>query len=501
MRQIRHANSGASLGTFRQGRSEANQLLRAFRKGDVQAIDRVRAAARASQHVRKALPVNADEEAEINHPHDAVQVIAHEHGGSSWAAMCLETENVNALILDPEHPFISALRENDLAQVRRFLEDDAKLANAKVRGAAWHLAGTVREAGTDGPGKVPEDDQRTTTPLHHASVTGKADLAQLLVEFGADVNGLGFQDNCDISPPIILAAWEGDLETMRVLLEAGADPNLGGNALFTALEHGRRDKAEVLLKHGGTHDIFTASMYGDEGAVKALVKEQPELVHERSPSRDRTPIEEAVNAGQVGTAQILAELGSEILPETAAALGRTDDIGQLIDSEPNALGARYGTQPLLCWAAGARQLEMIDFLIEHGADPNQPDKWKVTPLRKAPTAQVVDHLVRGGADVNLDSRGLTPFAAQMWMGNIDAAEALLRHGADPNQKCSSQGRTAYHWILDRDIDVEGGLRFLLRNGADPSIPDDDGQTPLELAILRGEDEAVRILREAVELTT
>jgi hypothetical protein len=236
------ANSGAGLRTFRRGRSEANQLLRAFRKGDVQAIDRVRAAVRASLHVRKALPVNADEKAEINHPHDAVQVIAHEQSGSSWAAMCLETENANALILDPEHAFINALRENDLAEVRRFLADDAKLANARVRGAAWHLAGTAWEAGADGPGKVPEDDQRTTTPLHHASVTGKAGLAQLLVEFGADVNGLGFQDNCDISPPIILAAWEGDLETMRVLLEAGADPNLGGNALFTTLEHGRRTK-------------------------------------------------------------------------------------------------------------------------------------------------------------------------------------------------------------------------------------------------------------------
>ncbi len=80
--------------------------------------------------------------------------------------------------------------------------------------------------------------------------------------------------------------------------------------MFSALEHGGRDKAELVLEHGGTHDIFTAAMYGDEETVRALVKERPDLVHERSPSWNRTPIEEAVNVGQLDIARLLIDLGS-----------------------------------------------------------------------------------------------------------------------------------------------------------------------------------------------
>jgi ankyrin repeat protein len=489
----------SALRTFERGRRDALDLLKTFRNGNASAIERVSRAARASEHVRKTQRSDNPDEAVIGHPYDAVQVIAHEQNGSSWAAMCIADINHDALTLNPEHPFIRALVQNDLTEVRHHLDADAQLANARISGSAWNLDGMIYEAWADGPTKTSDGDERTTTPLHHAAVRkGKAELAQILIDYGADVDALGFQPNCDISPPIRLAAWEGDLETMRVLLEVGADPDLGGGSLFSALEHGRRDKAELMLRHGGSHDIFTAAMYGDEKVVRDFVRGNPELVHERSPSRNRTPIEEAINLGQLDVARVLIELGSDILPETAAALGRIEDIRQLIETNPDVLHALYGTQPLICWATIAGQAATIDFLIEHGADPNQPDQWDVTPLRMAPTAEVVDHLVEGGADVNLESRGMTPLAAQLSASNLDVAEGLLRNGADPNRRSGRRGRTPYHFVLGGDRDIERCLRFLLEHGADPTAPDASGQTPLEFVTEQENDEAVRILRESIQ---
>lgn len=497
-REDQDQESANAIRIFERGRSEAIDLLSAFRNGDAEAIERVRGAARDSEHVRRTQSSQDPDEAVIGHPYDAVQVIAHEQNRSSWAEMCIAEVNSGALILDPDHPFIRAIVENDLAEVRHHLETDPGLANARVRGSAWNLDGTIYEAFADGPTKTADHDQRTTTPLHHTAVKkGKAALAQILIEYGADVNALGYQANCDISPPIRLAAWEGDIETIEVLLEAGADPDLGGGSIFSALEHGRRDKAELILEHGGTHDVFTAAMYGDEQTVGDLVEDQPDLVHARSPSRGRTPVEEAINVGQLDVARALVELGSEVTPETATALGRIDDIRRLIASNPDAVHARYGTQPLICWAAIAGQGEMIDFLVANGADANQPDQWEVTPLRMASSRDVVDRLVRGGADVNLETRKRAPFAAQVSTGNLEAAEALLRNGADPNQVSGDHRRTPYHHvILDSDRDVERCLQFLIQHDADPTIPDANGQTPLELAIQCGNDGAVNILRGA-----
>lgn len=106
--------------------------------------------------------------------------------------------------------------------------------------------------------------------------------------------------------------------------------------------------------------------------------------------------------------------------------------------------------------------------------------------------------MKGGADVNLESRGMTPLAAQLSASNLDVAEGLLRNGADPNRRSGRRGRTPYHFVLGGDRDIERCLRFLLEHGADPTAPDASGQTPLEFVTEQENDEAVRILRESIQ---
>ncbi|HEX6391286.1 MAG TPA: ankyrin repeat domain-containing protein [Solirubrobacteraceae bacterium] len=64
-----------------------------------------------------------------------------------------------------------------------------------------------------------------TTPLYLAAVQDETEIAQLLLDAGADPNEISRVDETE-GTPLCAAASHGHSETVRVLLEAGADPDL-----------------------------------------------------------------------------------------------------------------------------------------------------------------------------------------------------------------------------------------------------------------------------------
>ena len=77
--------------------------------------------------------------------------------------------------------------------------------------------------------------------------------------------------------------------------------------------------------------------------------------------------------------------------------------------------------------------------------------------------------------------GNTPlwFGAQgPWPRGVDVARVLLAAGADVNRRCE-HGRTALHMAAAwGHADMVG---LLLANGADPTLAEDDGLTPPQVA--------------------
>ena len=84
----------------------------------------------------------------------------------------------------------------------------------------------------------------------------------------------------------------------------------------------------------------------------------------------------------------------------------------------------------------------VSELLEGGADPNglkdsnlNPTREFVYPINGAAWnnhPEVIDLLVRSGADVNVtDSHGGSPLGTAARQGSIEAAKALLSHGAQP----------------------------------------------------------------------
>ncbi len=87
------------------------------------------------------------------------------------------------------------------------------------------------------------------TCLHTAAVFGEAEIARLLIEYGAEVN-----PPMPPSAPLALAAHQGDVETVRVLLDNGADlharNNHGSTVLHSAASSGHPAVVRLLLARG-----------------------------------------------------------------------------------------------------------------------------------------------------------------------------------------------------------------------------------------------------------
>jgi ankyrin repeat protein len=93
----------------------------------------------------------------------------------------------------------AAVRRGDLPALRRLLEADPGLANARS-----------------------ETDARGTFPLHVAAESGQTGAARLLLEYGADISALDLEND---AIALGWAAFFGRPEVVSVLLTAGSNPN------------------------------------------------------------------------------------------------------------------------------------------------------------------------------------------------------------------------------------------------------------------------------------
>ena len=99
--------------------------------------------------------------------------------------------------MSPVQDLHAAVKRGDFPAMRRLLEKDPALANARS-----------------------ETDARGTYPLHVAAEFNQVEAARLLLEYGADVSLLDLEND---SIALCWAAFFGRPEVARVLLAAGSD--------------------------------------------------------------------------------------------------------------------------------------------------------------------------------------------------------------------------------------------------------------------------------------
>lgn len=238
----------------------------------------------------------------------------------------------------------------------------------------------------------------TTTvplPLHYAVESG-VEYVKLCVDNGANINAI---DPLYLRTAISLAATRVDTDVMRYLLQLGADLEVGSiriHPLITAVGWGRTESVRALLEHGvdlvrlrDSDMMSTACSYGPRAIVELLLNAFANLELERHVLDSTDLLYTAVYNEQPDIVNLLLERGAQV----------------------DMLSSRQ-RESALCCAARLGMREIMETLLEAGADPNILCGRK-TPLIFAQECQkdkntrglIMAVLALGGADISQLSKG------------------------------------------------------------------------------------------------
>ena len=294
-----------------------------------------------------------------------------------------------------------------------------------------------------------------------------------MLERGADPFGPDARERT----PVHLAATYGHAALLQVLLQRGCDPNTrdvsGRTPLFAALEHGEHalPLVRALVAHGADPEAIDANGETPLGLS---------LEHEA--------VERWLNWGE--WARPVRPLRADDLPSAAKvgatiAVERMLELGFAVDTTD-----RQGATSLL-HACGAGQRDVAALLLDKGADATLAATNGMTPLAAAVSARresLVALLLQNGAPVDQRLPGdATALMIAAAMGYPEIADQLLDAGADVNA-VDARGHAALHAAAQFGFNSNDSLRArrlfdaLLKRGADVSLADKEGKTPLLLLL-------------------
>jgi ankyrin repeat protein len=216
-----------------------------------------------------------------------------------------------------------------------------------------------------------------------------------------------------VAARMIDAVKAGDADALRTILAvepaaATARVEGGDSPLLTALYHGRRDLAELMLAHGRRLDAYEAAAVGEVDALRAALDAEPDVVNRlshdgwtllhlagffRHADAVRLLLERGADAGAVSTNAM------RNTPLHAAMAGPlpVEGLRMLLDAGADVNARQHGGYTALQSAAQHGRVDLIDLLLDAGADPDAATDDGRRPIDMATDPRVKAHLRARGA--------------------------------------------------------------------------------------------------------
>ncbi|KAF2111819.1 ankyrin repeat-containing domain protein [Lophiotrema nucula] len=261
----------------------------------------------------------------------------------------------------------------------------------------------------------------------------------------------------NINNAFAAATFAGHLQVMDLLLTYGADINAqddnGENAAIKIAFHSKDQKERILkflLDKGAT--VGTNGRQISKTFRKAL---------------------QAAEAGDIPVLKAFLESGRI-------------NVNFMLDDKETALH----------WCARSDNSGIVDALVEHGADPEIPDRtWGMTPLASAIYSNsngVVQRLLDNGAQTEApDRNGMFLLMKAGINRNMSIVNMLLEKGAQVDAKGGPNMETAL--LAAVKVGNEHIVKGLIANGANVHADDNESWVALNWAVKAGMENVVKLL--------
>jgi ankyrin repeat protein len=418
------------------------------------------------------------------------------------AALCLVNHKLRNIYLKPLYTIASdvalqwAVKHSNKETLELALEHggnvnavnqrtDTLLIQAIVLGHI-SIAELLLEKGAD----VSMADGASKTPLHFAVQHGHAVFAKVLLQHGANINALERNENT----PLIDASYKGHLATVQVLLENGADiahTNCrGATAVNIAILKCDLDIIKLLIKYGA--DYKSTNICGTGSPINAAARASrldvmkyffEELGFSDMNTRD----------DDAWTPLLAAATSDDHLPTIEYLIEHGADLDAVTRNGVSALmlSIRHG------------QYVVARFLVSKGADVNIADivRGDTTLIDAAEREdpEIVRQIIQRGADINqTNDAKWTPILQACKSGSLEVVKVLLEYGADPAEPCRCGcGTTPLQGACGQGhVEI---VRYLLDLGVSPHTVNRSGQSPIDTTLMKHQNdqrkEILKLLKE------
>ncbi|GLB10584.1 hypothetical protein AtubIFM57258_006992 [Aspergillus tubingensis] len=284
---------------------------------------------------------------------------------------------------------------------------------------------------------------------------------------------------------LILAVKTNHLPICQRLVKNGAPIDYegdNGNALYLAAREGHRDIVEFLVQNKASVNhvnryhgtaLTAAVSFGNLDIARLLIEKGAGMGINFFGETGDTPLGTAVVHDRLEAIQFLLDEGADI----------------------NQPGNGYGSP--LAAAVSCSTYEVVQLLLNKGADVNNFDDMNGSPLGAAAYSgrlEVVQLLLNKGADVNnFDDMNGCPLGAAARLGGLEVVQLLVEYGAVINQLGGCYGSPLAAAAAGGKLEV---ARFLVSKGANVNLvlPGSYGSA-LAVAVCYGELEISQFLIE------